>query len=116
MLTVSQEHALNLGLASNLGYDALQLPWYPASLNKLPKLTSEVIFRGAKCIEAALHVIHGKGLIHADIKEDNVFVDGEKLWHLGDYGSIVRIGDPVWSCTRVSPKEQLVFGSQLVDD
>jgi serine/threonine protein kinase len=116
VLTVSQEHALDLGLASNLGYDALQLPWYPASLNKLPKLTSEVIFRGAKCIEAALHSNHGKGLIHADVKEDNVFVDGKGLWHLGDYGSIVRIGDPVWSCTRVSPKEQLVFGSQLVDD
>lgn len=106
---MSEDHAIDLGLTTNERLDALRMPWYTASLTKLPKLSSAVILRGAKRIEAALQMIHDRGLVHADVKADNVFVDRDGSWHLGDYGSVVRVDEPVWSCTRVSFNERLVF-------
>jgi hypothetical protein len=102
MIKVPEDHAVDLGLAANQRYDALQLPWYTASLTNLPKLSRALLYRGGKCIEAALQIMHERGLVHADVKADNVFVDRDGSWHLGDYGSVVRVGEPIWSCTRVS--------------
>ncbi|MBQ5544192.1 MAG: protein kinase [Clostridia bacterium] len=45
-------------------------------------------------IAAALQVIHRRGLVHGDVKPDNLYYDPRKGWLLGDFGSVIRRGEP----------------------
>lgn len=45
-------------------------------------------------LRAALEVLHGLGLVHSDLREDNVLRVGG-AWKLGDLGGVVRRGDPI---------------------
>ena len=45
--------------------------------------------------------MHALGMVHMDVKADNVFVDNALNWDLGDFGSTRPIGDQVWSWTEV---------------
>jgi hypothetical protein len=48
---------------------------------------------------AALAVFHGLGLVHGDVREDNVLlIDG--VWKLGDLGSVVEVGEPIALLSR----------------
>lgn len=50
-------------------------------------------------IRAALNVVHELGLIHGDVREDNVLlVDG--VWKLGDLGSTLEAGEPIALLSR----------------
>jgi serine/threonine protein kinase len=45
-------------------------------------------------LTSALHVLHGEGLVHCDVREDNVLrFDGS--WKLGDLGGVVRRYEPI---------------------
>jgi hypothetical protein len=37
------------------------------------------------------------GFDHMDIMSDNIFVDGDGKWDLGDFGSTRRVGSNLWS-------------------
>jgi aurora kinase len=41
----------------------------------------------------ALSFMHGQGIVHRDIKSENVFRTASGVWKLGDFGSSLRIGD-----------------------
>jgi hypothetical protein len=48
----------------------------------------------AAALRDTLDVLHAEGLVHCDVREDNVFrVSGH--WKLGDLGGVVEIGSPI---------------------
>ena len=63
-------------------------------------LAPETVRSRALGLISAVNHMHAQGLVHMDIKEANVFVDGEGAWWLGDFGSAVAAGAPVTSTTR----------------
>jgi serine/threonine protein kinase len=46
----------------------------------------------AACCAVLVHV-HAQGIVHRDIKSENVFRTASGAWKLGDFGSSLRIGD-----------------------
>lgn len=82
-------------------WKAMVMPMYCCSLAALPQLDALVILTGLERMVHALEYIHGKGLVHMDVKSDNVFVNAEGRWTLGDFGSCVRVNAPVTQTTRV---------------
>ncbi|KXX77786.1 Serine/threonine-protein kinase PAK 4 [Madurella mycetomatis] len=63
--------------------------------SKKKRLTRPEIKQVARCVLEALHVLHKDGMVHTDIKLDNIFVnygtDGRRFSEiqLGDYGGVV---------------------------
>lgn len=53
----------------------------------------------ARNLRTALDVFHGLGLVHGDVREDNMLlIDG--VWKLGDLGSVLDIGEPIQMLSR----------------
>ena len=68
----------------------------------------------AKAVEdallAALGVLHEAGLVHSDVREDNVFrVEG--MWKLGDLGGVVKVEAPIVALQK--EREYVPDGIQL---
>ncbi len=55
---------------------------------------NEIIKIGCDICKALIHC-HSKGIIHRDIKPDNIFCDGEGNFKLGDFGISKILEDPV---------------------
>jgi len=60
-----------------------------------PNETDEI----AHNLRTALDVFHGLGLVHGDVREDNVLLIGG-VWKLGDLGSVVEVGKPIELLSR----------------
>ena len=74
-------------------YYCLIMPHYPRSLALLANLlTSETLLEEGKKILKALEYIH--------VKPANIFVSTNGEWFLGDFGSCVKIGETVVSCSE----------------
>ncbi|GIM06127.1 hypothetical protein Vretimale_10523, partial [Volvox reticuliferus] len=80
-------------------YAALCMPRYVSSLTSMVQLPAAAVLAGGRRMVAALEWIHDKKYIYMDVKADNIFVDPEGRWWLGDFGSAVRKGSPVTSTT-----------------
>jgi hypothetical protein len=80
---------------------ALKMKRYITSLCGMPQLTEPWLYKGFSRISKALKSMHELGLVHSDVKADNVFVDEVGVWYLGDFGSARKIRDAVWSYTDV---------------
>ena len=44
--------------------------------------------------------MHEFKLVHMHVKADNVFLEGDCTWDLGDFGSARKVGDRIWSYTK----------------
>ncbi|KAK9057557.1 hypothetical protein SSX86_022393 [Deinandra increscens subsp. villosa] len=65
----------------------------------------DVTVRGyTRCMTSALSYIHGRGIIHCDVKGRNVLIGSDPgVAKLADFGSAVETGAPIFSGTRGSP-------------
>jgi hypothetical protein len=97
---VDPKDATPLGMAAET-YRAVRTPMFATSLDRAPQMTEEFIHQGGKRLQAALHIMHAKGLVHADVKAANVFLNHATKWCLGDYGSCLKIDERIVSCTEV---------------
>lgn len=98
---VSSEHAKALQLGAGC-YDALKMPWYTASLQQLPQLSHELLWKGGRRLQQAVTAMHEVKLLHTDLKAANVFVDSSGAWFLGDFGASNIFGDKIRYCTEVT--------------
>jgi len=80
---------------------ALKMKRYTCSLTEVPQLPENCLYNGFSRILKALKAMHELKLVHMDVKSDNLFVDADLRWDLGDFGSTREIGAPVWSYTKV---------------
>ena len=76
------------------------MPRYASSLAKSLPFSASVLLNGGRRIQKALEYMHSKGFVHMDVKADNIFIDANGLWFLGDFGSAVKIGQNVTSTTE----------------
>ena len=58
------------------------------------QLCEDALLARAKAMILAVNYIHGKGIVHADIKESNIFLSNGD-WFIGDFGSCCSHGDPI---------------------
>ncbi len=64
------------------------------------KMTEEDVFKLAKDICTALSICTAKGIIHRDIKPDNIFVDEYGNYKLGDFGVARKLEKTMDSMSR----------------
>ena len=62
-------------------------------------------------IVSALEFIHSNGFVHLDVKATNIFVDSNRDWFLGDFGSCKPIGHRITSSTFQFYFEGMAFKS-----
>jgi hypothetical protein len=75
-----------VGSASG-SFRTLIMPRYVSTVAKSPKFSPHALVIGARRIVSALEFMHSKGVVHLDVKGDNVFVNQAGEWFLGDFGS-----------------------------
>jgi hypothetical protein len=78
-------------------WQAIKMLDYGSSLEKLPQLPEKMLQNGFHRILNALKGMHKKDFVHMDVKSQNVFVNGDLIWDLGDFGSVRKCGEKVWS-------------------
>jgi hypothetical protein len=97
------------GLSVSIGeWFALKMRHYHSSLTQVPQLSPKLLYRGYLRMKNALIGLHSLNLVHMDVKSDNVFVDEEGIWNLGDFGSARAPGSLCWTFTDVLNPYQLV--------
>ena len=94
-------HADDLRFQKDEEVFALKMDRYMSSLADAPQLTEKWLLRGFSRIYQALESLHALGLVHMDVKSDNVFMDSVANFDLGDFGSTREIGACVWSFTQI---------------
>ena len=111
---VRQKHvlAMHMGLGERT---ALKMPLFASSLDRLPQLSEELIYQGGRRLQEAVQLMHAQGLLHADLKAANVFLNDAKTWCLGDYGSSIDFGQKIVSCTEVMTSNEHVVQTPLLD-
>ena len=87
---------------------ALKMRHYHSSLTQVPQLSRKLLYRGYLRMKNALIGLHGLNLVHMDVKSDNVFVDEDGIWNLGDFGSARAPGTSCWTFTDVLNPYQLI--------
>ena len=71
------------------------------TLSDYPRAFPNVIEMRGRPLVDAVHYMHGKGIVHMDIKADNIFIGADKSWVLGDFGSSKNRGDIVTTSNLV---------------
>ena len=100
VVEVTVHHSEGLDISAGV-WTALKMKRYVSSLVDIPQLSESWLYRGFSLTLKALKAMHRLGLVHMDVKSDNLFVDEELKWDLGDFGSTRKIGDTMWSYTEV---------------
>ncbi len=70
---------------------ALMMPVFVSSLASVPKHVPEEVVhtRAATDILPALVHMHSLNIYHMDVKLENILVNEQGMWYLGDFGSCV---------------------------
>ena len=100
VVKVNVHHSEDLDVSPG-AWAALKMKRYTCSLTEVPQLPENCLYSGFSRILKALKAMHELKLVHMDVKSDNLFVDADLRWDLGDFGSTREIGAPVWSYTKV---------------
>ena len=73
------------------------MPRFLTTLYETPHNSQSMILLQGRRLMEAIHFMHGKGIVHMDIKSDNIFIDADSSWVLGDFGSSRIIGTNITS-------------------
>lgn len=97
-------------------YTALKMPRFKTTVYDEPRsFHKEIRTQGPRLI-AAVQYMHDRGFVHMDIKADNIFVDDNKGWVLGDFGSSKRIGERITTSNLVHyARFNLTFAEEKYD-
>lgn len=82
-------------------YDALQMPRFVTTLQDLPRAFHKSLVLHGRSLVNAVQYMHDKGVVHMDIKADNIFIGSDKTWVLGDFGSSKSIGAKITTSNLV---------------
>jgi Protein kinase domain len=82
-------------------FTALLMPRYFGSLVRSPFSFPESVATDGRRLIDALRYMHTRSYVHMDVKGDNVFIDSEGAWFLGDFGSACIVDSPVRSTTDI---------------
>jgi serine/threonine protein kinase len=100
-----QTQYLEVKMEAERSFGGLLMKEYSRSLAHMehssPQLNEDTLLNRARSMIEAVNFIHGLGLVHMDIKQQNIFVDTEGYWFLGDFGGCVERGEGVRECTEV---------------
>lgn len=91
---------------------ALKMKIYVHTLATVPHTDQLAVYycEQMKRIVGALEAIHHSGMVHCDVKPNNIFMDDEGLCYLGDYDSGKKVDSPVEKITdSFVPNEFLVW-------
>lgn len=100
VVQVTVNHSEGLDVAPG-EWASLKMKRYVSSLADLPQLTEKWLYCGFSRILEALKKMHNLNLVHMDVKSDNLFVDDNLDWNLGDFGSARNVGSTIWSFSEV---------------
>ncbi len=80
---------------------AIIMPRYVTTVAKNAQSPLDCILTQGKRILRAVQCMHAEDFVHMDIKPDNIFINQEGAWYLGDFGSSKKVGDAITSCTEM---------------
>jgi serine/threonine protein kinase len=90
---------------------ALVMPRFAGTLAEpLCKYSEETVLGNTLRIVGALECLHDHKYVHMDIKGANIFLDRHGSWYLSDFGSCVKVGEPISSYTQWFYPERLRLG------
>lgn len=101
---ISYEDHMVLQKQDNIGWDILIRMEYATSLPKYISqntLTQEDVVRIGIDISNALSMCEKHGIIHRDIKDDNIFVAQNGAFKLGDFGIAKEVSGNARAATRI---------------
>mmetsp|Transcript_21654 Transcript_21654/g.31067 ORF Transcript_21654/g.31067 Transcript_21654/m.31067 type:complete len:248 (+) Transcript_21654:353-1096(+) len=93
------ENNLNIDIKSKM--KVIVMPRYAGTITQSPKFNQNVIVREGKKLLKALKFMHNHNIVHMDVKGDNILLDYNGNWLLGDFGSCRFIGDSILSTTEM---------------
>lgn len=97
-------------------HTVLKMPTFLTTLADRPQPFSSTIVRRGRELMDAVQFMHSRGIVHMDIKSDNIFIGSDKSWVLGDFGSSRRIDDMVTSTYLISfARFRIVIAQPIYD-
>lgn len=113
-IIIDVEHGRGIDVSPGT-WQGLKMRHYHSNLTQLPKLSERLLYRGFLRIKTALEAIHSMGFVHMDVKSDNIFVDEDGNWYLGDFGSVCSTDSANWTYTEVlNPYQLTQFITQAI--
>jgi hypothetical protein len=97
---VPPHHGADVGTGGGK-IQAILMPRYTGTVATSAKFFYPTLAKQGSIVLSAIKTMHLSGLIHMDVKGDNIFVDGQGNWLIGDFGSCKKVGDPVGSTTKL---------------
>lgn len=80
---------------------AILMPRYITTVGKSPKFEPEHLHKQFRKMLNVLNYIHSVGIVHLDVKGDNIFVGGDGEWVLADFGSCKYVDEEIISTTAL---------------
>ena len=101
VVEVCVQHTDDLDVAVKGKWAAIKMKRFFGSLTDLVPVPEHLIQSGFERILDALKAMHSISLVHMDVKSDNVFIDENGEWNLGDFGSTRPSFTKIWTYTDV---------------
>lgn len=87
---------------------AIVMPRYATTIAQSPAFYLDVVVEKGRSLFEALKFMHARNVVHMDVKSDNIFLDLDGRWLLGDFGSCRFIGETILSTTEMFYHSRLI--------